>query len=45
MARARWKKNRRNRRMGALERLLRVEEPNVRQQEQIKTLEKRVNTV
>lgn len=45
MARARWKKNRRNRRMGALERLLSVKEPTVRQQEEIKTLEKRVNTV
>lgn len=45
MARARWKKNRRNRRMGALERLRSVVEPTVRQQEEIKTLEKRVNTV
>jgi hypothetical protein len=39
------KKNRQNRRKGALERLLRVKDPNDRQKAEIETLEKRVNTL
>ena len=36
------KKNRDNRRRGALERLLKVEGPNIRQREEIAILEKRL---
>lgn len=36
------KKNRDNRRRGALERLLKVESPDIRQREEIVTLEKRL---
>jgi hypothetical protein len=37
------KKNRTARRQGALERLLKVSEPNERQQKEIETLQKRLN--
>ena len=37
------KKNVKARRQGALERLLKVKEPNKRQQEEIAVLEKRIN--
>jgi hypothetical protein len=38
------KKNVRNRRQGALERLRKVQEPNERQQKEIAVLEKRLNS-
>ena len=43
MTRARWKKGASKRRAGALDRLLKVKEPNKRQLEEIAVLEKRIN--
>ena len=43
MTRARWKKGVAKRRAGALDRLLKVKEPNKRQLEEIAVLEKRIN--
>ena len=42
MTRARWKKGIANRRQGALDRLLKVKEPNERQSKEIETLQKRL---
>ena len=42
MTRARWKKGIGNRRQGALDRLLKVKEPNDKQLKEIETLQKRL---
>ena len=42
MTRARWKKGIAKRRAGALDRLLKVKEPNERQLKEIETLQKRL---
>ena len=43
MTRARWKKGLVKRRQGALDRLLKVKEPNKRQEQEIETLKKRIH--
>tara|TARA_R100000008_G_scaffold77021_1_gene57219 strand:- start:113 stop:247 length:135 start_codon:yes stop_codon:yes gene_type:complete len=43
MTRARWKKGVAKRRAGALDRLLKVKEPNERQSKEIEVLQKRIN--